>query len=83
MLAGLIIFYYILTMGLQFGYGWDEFKCLMYLTMIVLVGMKVKLQSKIMEWLGSISYEVYLVHGLFFILLRNNYTILLMNLLLC
>ena len=72
-LAGLIIFYYILTMGLQFGHGWDEFKCLMYLTMIVLVGMKVKLQSKIMEWLGSISYEVYLVHGLFFILLRNNY----------
>lgn len=70
---GLISFYYILTMGLQFNYGWAEFKCLMYVTMIILVGMKVKLQSKIMEWLGSISYEVYLVHGLFFILLRNNY----------
>ena len=72
-IIGLVAFYYFITMGVQFEYGWAEFKCLMYLTIIILLGMKVKLQSEIMEWLGSVSYEIYLVHGLFFSLLRNRY----------
>ena len=71
-IIGLVAFYYFITMGVQLEYGWAEFKCLMYLTIIILLGMKVKLQSEIMEWLGSISYEIYLVHGLFFSLLCNN-----------
>ena len=72
-IIGLVAFYYFITMGVQFEYGWAEFKCLMYLTIIILLGMKVKLQSEIMEWLGSMSYEIYLVHGLFFPLLCNNH----------
>lgn len=72
-IIGLVAFYYFITMGVKFEYGWAEFKCLMYLTIIILLGMKVQLQSEIMEWLGSISYEIYLVHGLFFSLLRNRY----------
>lgn len=69
----LFAIYYLLVPSLHIEYGWAEFKCLMYITLIVILGMRVVLNSKIMEWLGSVSYEVYLVHGLFFTLLRNNY----------
>lgn len=73
-IVGCIIgFYYLFNVIIHFRYGWMEFKCLMYLAIIVILGMKMKLQSPFMEWVGDHSFEIYLVHGLFFDLLRNNY----------
>lgn len=67
------VFYYVLNVFTQFKYGWMEFKCLMYLAIIVILGMRIKLQSPLMEWVGDHSLEIYLVHGLFFEILRNNH----------
>ena len=64
----LVGFYY---MTLNYKYGWTQFKCLIYMTCIILAGMKIKLKSPFLEWLGTHSYEIYLVHGIFFGLLRN------------
>lgn len=73
-IVGCIIgFYYLFNVIIHFRYGWMEFKCLMYLAIIVMLGMKIKLQSPFMEWVGDHSFEIYLVHGLFFDLLRNKY----------
>lgn len=73
-IIGCIIgFYYLFNVFIHFRYGWMEFKCLMYLAIIILLGMRIKLQSPFMEWVGDHSYEIYLVHGLFFDLLRNKY----------
>ena len=69
----LFIFYYVLNVFTPFKYGWMEFKCLMYLAIIVILGMRIKLQSPLMEWVGDHSLEIYLVHGLFFEILRNNH----------
>ena len=66
------VFYYVLNVFAPFKYGWMEFKCLMYLAIIVILGMRIKLQSPFMEWVGDHSLEIYLVHGLFFEILRNN-----------
>lgn len=67
------VFYYVLNVFAPFKYGWMEFKCLMYLAIIVILGMRIKLQSPLMEWVGDHSLEIYLVHGLFFEILRNNH----------
>ena len=69
----LFVFYYVLNVFTPFKYGWMEFKCLMYLAIIVILGMRIKLQSPLMEWVGDHSLEIYLVHGLFFEILRNNH----------
>ena len=69
----LFVLYYVLNVFTVFKYGWMEFKCLMYLAIIVILGMKIKLQSPFMEWVGDHSYEIYMVHGIFFEVLRNNH----------
>ena len=46
----LFVFYYVLNVFTPFKYGWMEFKCLMYLAIIVILGMRIKLQSPLMEW---------------------------------
>lgn len=71
LIALIFAFYFGVVVWGNLEYGWLQFKSIMYLTVIITIGTRVKLKSKVMEWLGSISYEIYLVHGLFFMLLCN------------
>lgn len=45
---------------------------LFFLILVILIMMKLRIGNKILDFLGKISYEIYLSHGLLFMILRSN-----------